>query len=715
MFSFDRVLRFTVLIVLAACLGWSSGCKTQTTIGPTHATGRSAYASATELTSLSTLSSRPIGRIVPGPANIRGFRPAESLTTVDASNINLRKVFEDLGEDATLWYQHVQTLANPFFEGRSAGTRGFEIATEYVEFYLREYGLEPAFPIAQELPGGETDAALVSFQQPFAYGGARRRTFDLTGEYLAINGEPLEHRKDFVVLAQSGGEKVTAPLTFVGYGIEEGEDGYRSFDEETNMTGRIALLLRYEPLNDEGTSQWAKRRFSRHARVTTKLESLVERGAAAIILVNPPAASEGSTTLESLTSSASFSDALDIPLVQITPEVADHLLIESDPQGRDLATLRSLADAGEITSIALSDDVLVTVRGQANMEVRRQSNPSANVGGRLKGKGDGANQWIVIGGHMDHIGYGRSGGSMPNSRGQLHPGADDNASGTAGVLILAKRLTEFYANADEDADLRSILFIAFGAEEAGLRGSAHYVENPTIRLEDVSLMLNMDMIGRLRSNQLLVGGTSSAAEFDDLLARHVAPSGLTVYASAPGRGPSDHLNFYGADIPVLFFFSGLHDEYHRPGDHGYTVNPIGAVAVIDLAESIVTEVASRREPLTFRAGAEQNTRASNGPRRRGPSRSGASVQFGIVPNYRDQRDTGVLVDDLTEDSPAYVAGIKPGDILVEWDGEELTGLRRMGQLLREQKAGDVVVITVQRDDTFVKIEVELLGNEGSGA
>ncbi len=145
MFNFHRVLRFTVLIVLAACLGWSSGCKTQSTVGPTHATLRSASVSDIELTRLSTVSSRPIGRIVPGPANIRGFRPAESLTTVDASNINLRKVFEDLGEDATLWYQHVQTLANPFFEGRSAGSRGFEIATEYVEFYLREYRLEPAF------------------------------------------------------------------------------------------------------------------------------------------------------------------------------------------------------------------------------------------------------------------------------------------------------------------------------------------------------------------------------------------------------------------------------------------------------------------------------------------------------------------------------------------------------------------------------------------
>ena len=701
MFNFHRVLRFTVWIVLAACLGWSSGCKTQSTVGPTHATGRSASASAsdTELTSLSTVSAKPIGRIVPGPANILGFRPAESLTTVDASNINLRKVFEDLGEDATLWYQHVQTLANPFFEGRSAGTRGFEIATEYVEFYLREYRLDPAFANAQELPGGESDAAWVSFQQPFAYGGAQRRTFDLTGEHLAINGEPLEHRKDFVVLAQSGGEQVTAPLTFVGYGIEEGEEGYRSFDEDTNLTGRIALLLRYEPLNDQGKSRWARRRFSPHAAMRSKFQALVDRGAEAIILVTPPGAVDGKKPLENLASSGRFGDPLDIPVVQIAPEVADRILAEADPEGRDLATWRGLADAGEVTTAPLSDDLPITVGGQANMVVTRQSYESANVGGVLRGGGELADQWIVIGGHLDHVGYGGRRNNMPSQRGQVHPGADDNASGTAGMLVLAKRFSKLYAEAGDDADLRSILFMAFGAEEAGLRGSAHYVANPTVSPGQTTLMINMDMIGRLRSDELLIGGTGSAQEFDDLLATHVIPSGLTVHASAAGRGPSDHSNFYSAGIPVLFMFSGIHAEYHRPGDHAYTVNPIGAIKVIDLVESIVREVASQPEPLTFRQTAGRTPS--------GRDRTGASVQLGIVPKYDADLDTGVFVDDIVEGTSADLAGVKAGDILVAWDGEELTGLRRMMQLLREHKPGDVVAMTIRRDGAPITLHVEL--------
>ena len=719
MFMPYRTFRIVLLVAAATSLFHWAGCSRHRGMDTAAATGsitasevdQSRVARASRKTAPAMLDADVVraqkGRIVQGPSNIRGFRPEESLTAVDATNIDLRQVFEDLGEDATLWYQHVITLSNPFFEGRSGGTRGFEIATEYVAFYMKLYGLKPAFPPETEELGGAVESEMVTYEQPFSYGGRQRRTFDLQGEYLAINDQELTHKEDFVVLGPSGGERVTLPITFVGYGIEEGENGYTSFNEDTDLAGRIALLLRYEPLNDEGASQWAKRRFSRHARVATKIESLVKRGAAAIILVNPPAATEGGEALESLTSSARFSDTLDIPLVQITAEVADDLLTESDSQGRDLAALRSLADAGEITSIDLSDEMTVSVGGQANMETHREQTPSSNVAGILPGKGELADEWIVIGGHYDHVGYGRGG--------TVHPGADDNASGTAGTLILAKRISQIYADAEDDADLRSILFMAFGAEEAGLRGSAHFVEHPTIPLEDISLMLNMDMIARLRSDQLLIGGTGSAEEFDDLLARHVADSGLTVYASSSGRGPSDHSNFYGKDIPVLFFFSGLHDEYHRPGDHGYTVNPIGAIDAIDLAESIVAEVASRPEPLTFKPAVERSSSAGNGPRRRGPSRSGASVQFGIVPNYRDQRETGVLADDIIAGSPAYLAGIKPGDVIVEWDGEELTGLRRMMQLLREQKAGDVVLITVQREEAFLKIEVELLGIESSDA
>jgi len=635
-----------------------------------------------------------IGMIVDAPANLRAFSPAESLTKVDSSNIDLRQVFEELGDDATLWYQHVQTLGNEFFEGRKAGTRGFELATEYLEFYMKMYGLEPAFE-------SEDDEEQMSYVQPFGYGGRPKLTFDLQDKNFAINDEELKYKEDYVVLAPSGGQSVTAPVTFVGYGIEKADDGYTSFNEDTDLTGRVALLLRYEPLNEEGTSQWANQNFSRHAAIRNKVQSLVDRGAVAIILVNPPGAVGGKLKFDSLTSSSKFANTLEIPFVQVTPKVVERILEIADAAGRDLATLRSLADAGEIKTAALSDDLQITVSGNANMKNERNENPSANVAGILAGKGDLADEWIVVGGHFDHVGYGRNN--------TLHPGADDNASGTAGMLILAKRFAMQYAGAEEDAELRSILFMGFGAEEAGLLGSAHFVENPAIPLDDISLMVNMDMIGRVRSDSLMIGGTGTADEFDEMLPRLVANSQLTIHAAPAGRGPSDHANFYKKDMPVLFLFSGMHSEYHQVGDHSYTVNPTGAIKVIDLAESIVSEVAAMEAPLTLSSASGQASTEGRRRGRRRPGRFGRNVRLGIIPKYSSQRETGVYVDGITEGLPAAIAGVQAGDVMLEWNGEELTGLNRMMQLLRASEAGEVVKLTIDREGSIMWFEVEMVG------
>ncbi|MCH8825073.1 MAG: M28 family peptidase [Planctomycetes bacterium] len=705
MLDISRLRRMPWMIASVTCLTIAFiGCQSQTedplSLGLKGTLSTEAVPKTDSDISLADVVKETKGTIVDAPSNLRAFNPAESLTEVDASNINLRKVFEDLGDDTTLWYQHVQTLGNEFFEGRKAGTRGFELATEYLEFYMKLYGLTPAFESEDDESEGE-----LSYKQPFGYGGRPRLTFDLQDKQFAINDEELKYKEDYVVLAPSGGQSVTAPVTFVGYGIEKADDGYSSFDEETDLTGRVALLLRYEPLNEEGTSQWANQNFSRHAAIRNKVQSLVDRGAVAIILVNPPGAVGGKLKFESLTSSSRFVSrdraTLEIPFVQVTPKVVERILEIADVAGRDLATLRSLADAGEIKMAALTDELLITVSGKANMKNESKQNPSANVAGILAGKGDLADEWIVVGGHFDHVGYGRNK--------TLHPGADDNASGTAGMLILAKRFAMQYAGAEEDANLRSILFMGFGAEEAGLLGSAHFVENPAILLDDISLMVNMDMIGRVRSDSLMIGGTGTADEFDEMLPRLVANSQLTIHAAPRGRGPSDHANFYKKDMPVLFLFSGMHSEYHRPGDHSYTVNPTGAIMVIDLVESIVSEVAAMQAPLTLSSSSEQASTEGRRRGRRSPDRFGRNVRLGVIPKYSSQRDTGVYVDGITEGLPAAIAGVQAGDVMLEWNGEELTGLNRMMQLLRASEAGEVVKLTIDREGSVMWFEVELVG------
>lgn len=638
------------------------------------------------------------GKIVDGPRNIREFDPDDVSHEVDATDINLKKVFEDLGADATLWYQHVQTLANPFFEGRAPGTRGGELAAEYVEFYFKQYGLQPAFPAAQsdEKPGGGTEhSGLTSFIQPFDFAAPDPKVELVTAE-AAIAGDVLVRGEDFSVLGVSGNGTVTAPITFVGYGIEKGKDDYTSFDEDTDLTGRIALVFRYEPLNDDGKSQWTEVRFSRFSSIAPKLEALAKRNAAGIILVNPPGAVDGKVGLETLNNSARFGERLTVPAVQLTPEAVERILASQGEAKKDLLAMRKAADSGEIKCANLRDDVQITLTTNLDVDDRLHTQ---NIAAMLPGKGELADQWIVVGAHYDHVGYGYT-GTMPNNVGKLHPGADDNASGTAGMLIAAKRLVHDYETSPGAENRRSILFIAFGAEEAGLFGSAHFIKNSGIAADKIYCMLNMDMIGRLRSNSVLVQGTGTAKEFDEVLKPMFEASGLTIAKVPGGRGPSDHANFYNAGVPVLFMFTGEHDIYHTPQDRAYTVNPAGAIKIVDLVESIALEFASRTEPLTF-----NNPTAAGGA---APPRPAASrVRLGVMPAYDARLETGVAVETVTEGTSASDAGIQSGDVMLTWNGEELTGGARLSEMLAKANPGDKVKITLQRGDKNLTVEVTL--------
>jgi hypothetical protein len=640
------------------------------------------------------------GRVIAGPGNIRSFSPENKATHADATTLDLALVFEDLGPDARQWYQHVQTLANPYFEGRAPGTEGIKAAADYIEFYFRKSGLEPAFadgknPSSEELGGGESAVAWDSFRQPFFFGMPGMPSIVKKAE-ASIAGEDLVDGEQFVVLGNSASLDLSAPLSFVGYGIASGEDGYSSFDDQSNLAGRIAMVLRYEPLNDEGKSRWSLDRFSSHAGIGQKLQSLQQRGAAGVIMVNPPGAVDGQTGLEPLERSSRFGQTLEIPAIQVTPEVADQLLKQADPEGRDLITLRKLADNGEIKTVNLKDDVRVSM----SVEIEQGGYDTENVGGVLRGRGDLADEWLVVGAHYDHVGYGYT-GARPDNRGMLHPGADDNASGTSALLIMAQRFSEAYRKAGDETNLRSILFIAFSAEEAGLHGSRHYVRNPTVPIDTIDMMFNMDMVGRLRSDELSVSGTGTAAEFDEILTPHFTSSGLTVATSPGGFGPSDHASFFGEGIPVLFFFTGLHPEYHTPADLGHTVNPAGAAKVIDLGERILMDLASREKGLTF-------VNASSAEPQRN---TGARVRLGVMPAYGEEVETGVLVDQVFESSAAFEAGIRKGDILLTWNDEDLKDGAMLMEKLRTHSPGDVVKIGVRRGEESMTFDVPLRGRE----
>ena len=422
------------------------------------------------------------------------------------------------------------------------------------------------------------------------------------------------------------------------------------------------------------------------------------RGAAGIIVVEPP--NYGGKKADLLTMSAdSLGGEIGVPCFFVDADAANAILKACDSEGRDLAAMRARCD------VATKDAPAATVLGKADVAIELNVNVDSggivthNVGGILAGKGALASEWIIVGAHYDHVGYGAY-GADPSNRGKVHPGADDNASGTGGMLVLASRLSKDYAAAAADANLRSILFLAFSAEEMGLNGSRAYVKSPSVAADKVDIMLNMDMIGRMRAGELVVGGVETANGLSANLEPMFKESGLTVRADPSGRGPSDHASFYGAGIPVLFFFSGVHDIYHKPGDQGFTVDPRGIPAILDLVERVALWRAASPERLTFTA---PSTTAPASTTDRGY----AAVRLGIQPGMTEDGESGIMVESVSANTSASDAGIKPGDVMLSWNGDSLASSADMMTKLRASKPGDIAKIRILRDGKEITLDVTL--------
>jgi len=611
--------------------------------------------------------SHPSDQIADAPASVRSFSP-ESEVNDDI----IETYFTQSGPLSIEFYEHLTLLANPWLGGRQPGTEGSGIAGDYIVWNLSKNGLTPAFE-------NNTD-----WHQRFDF-NVDSAPPEVMSSFASLEDIALIDGRDYAVLGNSGNGEVEAPVTFVGYAIEEGESSYTSFDEADDLTGQIALMLRYEPLDEDGASQWAGRRFSPHSNIREKMNAVIQRGAVGVILVNPPHCRDGRRGLE--TSSSSRFGTTNIPVVHMTEDVINAALT-----GDTVRSLQSKADAGEVRTTPLIINALLKT------EVNTGGMQAKNIGGVLKGKGELADEWLIIGGHYDHVGHGYVGTRYP---GQLHHGADDNASGTSLVLILSRLLSEYYAESDDES-LRSVMFLFFDAEEAGLHGSAHFVKYPIINLENVNAMINIDMVGNLSQNNVLIGGTGTAEEFEAKIPEWVETSILTANLMPSGTGPSDHTNFYQADMPVLFFFTGLTDEYHTPKDQPYTTNPAGAAKLASLINTVARDLVDE-EKLSFQTSASNSRRGGN----RSSAAPAASVRLGIQPSYSAELETGILINGVSAGTSAEDAGLQDGDVLLEWNSVELTGGMELMNQLRNAKPGDKATILVQRDGKNIDVEVTL--------
>jgi hypothetical protein len=552
--------------------------------------------------------------------------------------------------------EHVRFLAAPEMEGRGAGTAGLEKASAYIGDQFKRFGLQPV---------GDKR----TYQQALSV-----TTGAEPGKNNAIDasGKALRFRDDFVPISFSSNGKVTAPVVFAGYGVTAPElhhDDYAHLD----VKGKIVVVMRYEPKNFVKSG---KEQYTHHAHLVNKAINARNRGARALLLVD--ASGEKDELIEF--GKIAGPDDAGILMLQVKRSVVEEWLKAA---GKSLAS-----DPSSLPE---------TFRPTVQVDVERKQAQVTNVLGYLPGR---SKEYIVIGAHYDHIGSGGQSSLAPGQTGKVHPGADDNASGTAALIELARTFSQRRTELD-----RGILFAAFAGEELGLLGSAHWVKNPTMPLENAVAMLNMDMVGRINGSKLYIGGIGSGSTFDAVVKEASAKHDFTVDASFQGTSSSDHASFISKNIPSLFFFSGLHGDYHKPTDTADKINVPAAAKVVNVVADVAAKlVASGPRPQFARV--RQSHGAGGDGASSGGSGGGYGPYFGVVPDFAPL-DKGVRFADISPGSPAEAAGLKAGDVLTDFGDKPIANLYDLTYALRASKVGDAVKVKVLRDGKEVSVDVKL--------
>jgi aminopeptidase YwaD len=561
----------------------------------------------------------------------------------------------DINSDQYL--AHVRYLAAPDLKGRATGSPELEKAAQYIASQFRSFGLNPtelAFPVTLGAHLGNKNH--LKFKE-------------LHETRALVSG------KDYQPLSFSSSGELHAPVVFAGYGITDKKENYDDYDG-LDVTGKFVLLLRHEPRESP---------HKEHAPFAEKAVNAKMHGARGVILVNDTDHHEGTADdLGKLSDSAGPKDA-GVLFVRVRSEIAEGWL---KAEGRDLhAIAKEIETDGHSHSFALAK---LTV--DLSVDVRVETKTAHNVAAYLPGETD---EFVVVGAHYDHLGLGDEHSLSPSLIGTVHPGADDNASGTAGVIELARWATR------QPKPKRGILFLTFAGEELGLLGSEWFVNHPTYPLEKAVAMINMDMIGRIREGKIYLSGSGTGSTFPKLLEDVKPPTPLQIdLAEKAGYGSSDHTSFTTKGVPVLFFFSGLHADYHKTTDTADKIDSADAVKLLDYIASLITRLENDPRPQYLRV-----AEPSPGPVGSGGG-SGYGPSFGSIPDFNEP-PKGVRFADVRDGTPAAKAGLKAGDILIEFDGKDIANLYDFTYALRAHKPGDLVLVKVLRGTMTIEAKVLL--------
>jgi TolB protein len=573
---------------------------------------------------------------------------------------------------AARFEKDVRVLASDEMEGRGLGTEGIGRAADWIERRLKELRLEPAFA--------------GSYRQPFPVKIGVRKA---EGNELSGAGP-----EDWTPLASSSSGAFDGDVAFVGYGIEAAPLSYQELSP-VDLKGKVALMLRYEPQEKDDASRFDGRRPSRWSAIRYKVHRAREAGAVAVVFVTGPLQEPEQDRLPVLANDGPES-AAGIPVIQVKRALASKWLA---PAGIDLLDFQKAVDADVKPRSVASVGVRVSGRVALDATYAR----TANVAAKLPGRGALAKDVVVIGAHYDHLGWGGNGSMKPNEH-AIHNGADDNASGTAAVLAAAERVKELVKDA---RNRRTVYFVLFSGEESGIAGSSFFVAHPPAPLEQVRAMVNLDMVGDLRNDQLIAFGAESAPEWGAALASSAKPLGLTLTSKGDGYGPSDQTSFYAAKIPVVHFFTGAHERYHTPEDDADSINFTGGGRIAEMTARVGRELALGTLSPTYAV-------ASAAPAMQGDSR-GYGAYLGTIPDYRAMEDSkgGVLLGDVRPGGPAARAGIRGGDRIVEMAGTRIENLYDMTFALQDHKPGETIDVVVVRDGSRVTLRATLGERRGS--
>ena len=526
---------------------------------------------------------------------------------------------------------HVTALTTSEMDGRGSGTAGAERAAQYIADRFKALGLRP---------GGEGG----SYFQPFTLSTTAAVGPNSTLEMIGSPGKVFRVGTDWIPHGGSLAEETKGEVVFVGYGVAAVDRGYDDW-AGVDVRGKVVLLL------DGGPAHLPDVKPSRLEKVIAARR----RGASAVLIVGP-----------SLPSPSVTSATVRLVSGTVTDAVADALLL---PTSKSTAALRrALADSRLPVSFTTGVEVKIRV------DLQREPRQTANVIGILPGTDPArAREALVLGAHYDHLG---------RADGEVHPGADDNASGTALVLGLAQA---FVATGGMP---RTLVFVLFSGEEVGLLGSNHYTRHPVIPIEHTVAMLNFDMVGRMRDRRLIVGGVESGTGLRAIVTDAAARGSLALTVHDTPYAPSDQTAFYSAGVPVLYFSTDIHDDYHTPRDTADKINGQGMADIASLAMPIVERLAGNARPTYVKLPAPSTPRVS------GNTKDGAFL--GVAADLAGEAD-GVRLAQVLPDTAAARAGLRSGDMIVRVDEETVASFGQLRSLILKKRPGDVVRLLYLRD------------------